>query len=140
MSDPLSHDKLLKLLSIMQQMLVEATQANWQELDRLDNERRILIDFDPGFDKTKTIYKATVVSRSDNPGTIHRSNWTDSDCNSNNMDIKTLTKQIMQLDLSIMKTVTEARGMSLDQNRVLADQVKAKDCYARTSTITSARG
>lgn len=123
MRNALSHSKLLKLLGIMNKMLTTAKQENWQELDRLDSERRMLIDYDSEFSISRqsiNVHTATEIAR--------------------DSEYATLSKQIEQLDRAIMKTVTDARKLSLDQNRGLAGQVKAKNVYAQTSAITSVPG
>ena len=45
MNPPLSIVQLKQLKGIMQSMLAEANDANWQELSRLDSERRVLIGY-----------------------------------------------------------------------------------------------
>ncbi len=155
MNLPLSIEQLKQLRSIMQTMLVEANNANWQELSRLDSERRVLIGYKerPGISNQKHGEKASEFAqlrpasnkvscsptrseaRSVSSSEAAVSTTVNSTGNAPDEEYVALSKELTALDKEITKTVLDARHALLEQTRVLRAQVSAKKGYEQANTM-----
>ena len=154
MNPSLSISQLKRLKDIMQTMLSEANNANWQELSRLDSERRVLIKYkSAATDKPTTPDASTSASRQQ-PLNIHqrptsqshaespapgvRSSSTHSD---NSTELKpdseylALSTELIAIDKEISRTVQKARQALLEQTRGLRAQVSAKNEYEQANIM-----
>ena len=122
MKQPLSIDQLKRLKVIMQMMLSEANNANWQELSRLDSERRVLIDFDAAvLDEHKDAVE---------PESAERKRSLD-----RQTEYQALSNELVAIDEEISNTVQKARQALLEQTRGLKAQVSAKKEYEQANTM-----
>ena len=122
MKQPLSIDQLKRLKVIMQMMLSEANNANWQELSRLDSERRVLIDFDAAvLDEHKDAVE---------PESAERKRSLD-----RQTEYQALSNELVAIDEEISNTVQKARQALLEQTRGLKAQVSAKKEYEQVNTM-----
>lgn len=107
MNNALTIPELVKIKNIMEKMLVEAQQANWTELNRLDSERRSIIQSDKNYVVDPNV-KSTM-SRSE------------------------LSILIRKLDDTVNDVVLTAKKNLLQQNRHHTKQVAALRGYAKAS-------
>ena len=114
----LSQSELQKLIDIMKKMERAASADNWQELSRLDDYRRELIEYDAREE----------VSASDS--SVQKCNTEE---NSMRAD---LVNEIVQLDTLIIESVLNARHKLLAENHDLSAQVNAKARYELTSQFS----
>ena len=122
MKQPLSIDQLKRLKVIMQMMRSEANNANWQELSRLDSERRVLIDFDAAvLDEHKDAVE---------PESAERKRSLD-----RQTEYQALSNELVAIDEEISNTVQKARQALLEQTRGLKAQVSAKKEYEQANTM-----
>lgn len=129
----LSIIELERLIGIMRQMQQHASNANWHELARLDNERRALLKYDA----------ATNSSHADSQTAQTDLSKLDSERHVDSLHTKTkdslhesLVQEIQVLDRQIIDEAAAAREKLLVLNRGLNAQVKAKNLYAQTSSFT----
>jgi len=127
----LSVADLERLIEIMRNMHVVATDSNWQELARLDSERRALLKFD----------SAQVMSITHNETSNELSGIPQATKHTKNNPAQdsywqALVTQIVSLDKEIIHTVQSQRRRLLDENRGLSAQTRAKNEYAQTSSMT----
>ena len=116
--DLMSKSELELLIGIMKKMEHAAIQENWQELSRLDNSRRELLQYNSGIEQCKA---GSVACKSH---TATESRYAE------------LVTEILHLDKLIMKTASNARSKLLAENRDLSAQVNAKANYALTSQFS----
>lgn len=109
MSGALTISELVKVHTLMLSMLNEAVNANWQELNRLDSERRVLLEQN---NNSPLGDKAT-------PGADY-DDW---------------CQKILKLDSHINETVKSARQQLINENRGLTAQVNAKKGYQNAASI-----
>lgn len=139
----------------MRTMLVEANNANWQELSRLDSERRVLIGYKERSAKNNqkldgnTTEAARPTSESVKvPGSMSQqeaqatssseataSTTVGSTGYSPTTEYVALSKELAALDKEITRTVLDARHALLEQTRVLRAQVSAKKGYEQANTM-----
>lgn len=122
MNPPLSIEQLRRLEGIMQTMLAEANNANWQELSRLDSERRVLIDY-----QERSLGKH--INAPDKAPAISSARTTP------NPEYLALSAELKALDKAITTTVLNARHALLEQTRGLRAQVSAKKGYEQANTM-----
>lgn len=122
---PLSITELDKLLQLMCKMQEAANSEDWQELSRLDSERRTLLNFQQDWKNSKNGDVSSFDSGhqllSDNSASANKH--------------AALTKEILTLDEAIIAAVQTARQKLLAQNRGLLAQQRAKKLYAQTSSM-----
>lgn len=149
MNKPLSIEQLKRIKGIMQSMLAEASNANWQELSRLDSERRVTIDYqEEASGKNKAFCEASAggqphpVQHQESEGTapeVLRGTLTaplqSSAETVPNPEYRELTAELAALDKQIITTVLNARQSLLEQTRGLQAQVSAKKGYEQASTM-----
>lgn len=109
MSQALTIAQLVKVHTLMLSMLDEAVNANWQELNRLDSERRVLLDEN----------SSSTLTEQSKPGA----------------DYEDWCQKILTLDTQINETVQAARQQLIKENRELTAQMNAKKGYQTTATI-----
>ncbi len=154
MKPPLSIDQLKRLKVIMQMMLSEANNANWQELSRLDSERRVLIDFDAAvFGKNKDAVDPASGGRI-RPLDIQREPVSQARASSSTQGARSssalgeistgskpdpeylaLCTELVAIDEEISSTVQKARQVLLEQTRGFKAQVSAKKEYEQANTM-----
>lgn len=119
MKKPLSYDVLIALKELMNSMLVEAENGNWQALSHLDAKRRELLnqDTDPNISNKK--HKSHILSKENQSSSAYRS----------------LCNEILTLDEKITTTVQEAKHRLVKENRDMRTQIVAKKLYAQTAKI-----
>lgn len=156
MNPPLSIEQLKRLKGIMQTMLAEANNANWQELSRLDSERRVLIGYK---ERTRSTLDTQLNKGSEGAQSSPRSSLAntgrgtrqepqatplfESPASTAVSSIKpavisehaALSAELTALDKEINTTVLSARNVMLEQTRVLRAQVSAKKGYEKANTI-----
>lgn len=130
---PLPTCDLVRLVEIMNDMHDSAITSNWEQLDRLDKERRKILQVSP----TTNLNSENDVGAD----TLHEKHLLDK-----GVDIKSaslsdakrdfLIAEIRNLDKQILDVVQSGRQRLLDENRGLSAQLKAKELYAKTSSIT----
>ncbi|ASJ71794.1 hypothetical protein [Granulosicoccus antarcticus] len=156
MSPSLSIEQLRQLKVIMQSMLSEASNANWQELSRLDSERRVLINYkaatsverkilgnpasqnaqqqqseiDNGSGSTDRLNNSQRMRLLPSLGSAHSAKPSPSD-----LEYQALSAELTAIDKRISSTVQEARKVLLEQTRGLKAQVSAKKGYEQTKTM-----
>ncbi len=154
MNPSLSIDQLKRLKGIMQTMLLEANNANWQELSRLDSERRVLIDYkERASGKPNVSHKASSGGQppSDSQtgsGRVTPENlWATQPSRSPvapesrsagttpTREYLALSAELTELDKEITTTVLNARHALLEQTRGLRAQVSAKKRYEQANTM-----
>ncbi|MFK8077127.1 MAG: hypothetical protein AB8B84_11110 [Granulosicoccus sp.] len=105
---------LVKVHGVMLSMLEEAEKANWQELNRLDSERRSLLENDQN---------SVIVGK-------RTSNEYDDWC-----------KKILKLDAEINRTVIVAKQNLVKEGRGMNAQINAKKSYEdAASKLTTTYG
>lgn len=109
MNGALTISELVKVHTLMLSMLEEAVNANWQELNRLDSERRVLLE-----QKNNSPLVAPST-----PG----------------QDYDDWCQKILTLDAQINETVKTARQQLINENRGLNAQMNAKKGYQSAATI-----
>lgn len=109
MSEALTIAQLVKVHTLMLSMLEEAVNANWQELNRLDSERRVLLE-----------------NKNNNPL---------AEQSKSGADYEDWCQKILALDTQINDTVLAARQQLIKENRELTAQMNAKKGYQTTATI-----
>lgn len=154
MNLPLSIEVLKRLKSVMQAMAVEANNADWQELSRLDNERRKLIDYkDHEADKRSAMVEAPGkgqlpqdISAESHlsarggfqetyPPRSFRVTGSNDNATTRDPEYLALCKELTALDTEISNTVQKARQALLEQTRGLRAQVSAKKRYEQANTM-----
>lgn len=151
MSSRPSISQLEQLKVIMTQMLAEAKDGNWQELSRLDSERRVVLDYsDNRASKTAAPLAAPAVSSSYGPLALAGCAYRRSPAKAFKEEQLTadkhqrevfseqycaLSRQLMELDAEIKTTVESARKALLTQSRGMRAQVIAKKGYETTQKI-----
>ena len=156
MNPPLSIVQLKQLKGIMQSMLAEANDANWQGLSRLDSERRVLIGYtertrtthDTRLDEASKDGKASPPGSQTEPGSRIKPEsqarpFPESPVSTSISPVRTasnkeyvaLSAELTALDNEINSTVLNARHALLEQTRVLRAQVSAKKRYEQTNTM-----
>lgn len=130
---PLQTNSLVRLVKIMNDMHDCATSGDWQELARLDVQRRVILEFSSAdVEDTKTDVAGKMqYARYLNPSHIEGKSHS---ANDSKRDF--LIGEIRSLDKRILDVVQTGRQRLLDENRGLSAQTKAKELYARTSSIT----
>lgn len=109
MSNALHISELVKVHSVMLSMLEQAVNANWQELNRLDSERRILLE-----------------NKNDSP--VNRAI-------TSNVDYKDWCNKILELDAKINETVVQAKKDLMKESRDLTAQKNAKKGYQNAASM-----
>lgn len=153
MSSRLTILQLQQLKSIMQKMLAEASAANWSELSRLDGERRVVLDYPENAREMNALAAPrAAISSGQRPlslePTVHQPETTNVSAFSQTDDshaadgpsddnYRRLSKELMELDASIKKTIEDAREVLLNESRVIRAQVSAKKGYEKTSNMKS---
>lgn len=143
--------QLEQLKTVMTQMLVEANNANWQELSRLDSERRVILNYSENAADLKVRRMAApAVSSSLGPLALAGSSYRHSSRDAATVphdtgdaqpqdrpsdEYRSLSQQIMTLDAAIQTTVEDARSSLLKQSRGMRAQASAKKCYETTRNI-----
>lgn len=151
----LSIEQLKRLHDIMQTMLAEANDANWQELSRLDSERRVLIEYrerlngprttvhDKASDGVQASPDLQTESGENTSGDLRSVQLsgspaaaeTHSSRQAANPEYLALSAELKALDEAITTTVLNARQALLEQTRGLRAQVSAKKGYEQASTM-----
>lgn len=144
MTKPLTHSELESLISIMNRMLVEANSSNWQALNRLDSERRVILQY-----KDK-LNQSTPASEnySDDQRLLQTASVTnqagvDSIGNGDNQqapNYRELVAKVIELDRILISTAQEARQDLLLKKRQNANQFKAKQGYAKAILLRTSHG
>lgn len=156
MNSTLSVEQLKQLKGIMQSMLAQANNANWQELSRLDSERRVLIGYNERTTSTRNALLGNAVESGKSPATglqaesesaaqqeVQTIPLAESGTTGATNPIRkaptreyaNLSAEIISLDKQITSTVVNARQALLDQTRVLRAQVSAKKGYENANTM-----
>lgn len=125
---PLSIDEMSRILVIMEQMLLEAANANWQELSRLDSERRVLLGYQERQRSNNELLQANDSLRAA-PGERETPEFTQTE------EYLGLKERLMELDARITRKVDESRQLLIEQNRGLQAQVSAKKSYEHTRAL-----
>ena len=154
MNPPLSISQLKKLRLIMRTMLSEANNANWQELSRLDSERRVLINYKSVATDTHKIQIDSAPSQRQQPRGIETESTSQARAGSTTPDTRAssalegistaskpdqeylaLSTELTAIDKEISKTVQAARQALLEQTRGLKAQVSAKNEYEQANIM-----
>ncbi len=154
MNPRLSIDQLEQLKSIMHLMLIEAKAENWPELSRLDGERRIILNYpeharelhpsalsEPAISSGQRPFALTpavrAAARPDTSGSLPADD-TDSRENQPLADdgYRALSKDVLELDSAIRKTIEDAKEALLKESRGMRAQVNAKKGYEKTSNMS----
>lgn len=130
---PLDIHELERLIAIMRKMHQEAEKADWQALARLDDERRALIQYDVAKRSLSDEPLLATLSFS-NPGNAQNADKLVHSRKDEQYEL--MIAEIRKLDRQIISGVQAAREALLVQNRDLSAQVKAKQLYAQTSSMT----
>ena len=93
----------------MEEMLREARDSNWQALNRLDSERRVIIESN--------------LQTSNGPLTSSKESK------------RLLAHRIQELDAALNQIVLQARENLVNENRQHACQVKAMQGYAQANAL-----
>jgi hypothetical protein len=150
-SQALSIDTLQRLQSVMTHMLEEAANANWQELSRLDSERRVLLEYigTQALTHTDRLDGAAMASGQlqarqrlghDHPATAdkksHATAMPAADARvTQSPEHQALCKTLKKLDQRIIDTVQQARRQLIEQTRDLRAQVCAKNGYEKARNM-----
>lgn len=131
MIQSLSIDKLDALHRIMCAMLNEAASANWPELARLDNERRVLLEYS----EVQTATKVDVTA--EQPEAVNNTPDETKVAQEHDRDpaYETLCKKLKSLDKQINETVENARELLVNETRDHRAQVTAKKGYDQANSI-----
>lgn len=131
MIQSLSIDKLDALHRIMRAMLNEAASANWPELARLDNERRVLLEYS----ELQTATKVDVTA--EQPEAVNNTPDETKVAQEHDRDpvYETLCKKLKSLDKQINETVENARELLVNETRDHRAQVTAKKGYDQANSI-----
>lgn len=124
--------QLQQLLDVMEKMHSEALVANWDELTKLDQERRAIMKFDESSRDFQSPLKNRVNSLStpnSRMGTNQNTTVT--------MEYRKLTDGICHLDKVIHETVANAKKSLLLQKRNLKAQAAAQKNYAQAQSMTT---
>ncbi len=154
MNPSLSISQLKRLKDIMQTMLSEANNANWQELSRLDSERRVLIDYQAAATGRRNIQIDQTSGHRQQPPDTQIATTSDAPVGSTtegvhsssalsdpstgfkpNPEYLALSTELTAIDKEISKTVQNARQALLEQTRGLRAQVSAKKEYEQASIM-----
>ena len=154
MNSPLSIEQLKRIKGIMLSMLAEASIANWQELSRLDSERRVMLNYQgrvsdssDGCQEISLGGQPVPVPRAESTRTAPEvlrtallSHSTKTPDNSSAVTVKSseyhvLSAELAALDQEIITTVLKARQSVLEQTRGLQAQVSAKKCYEQANVM-----
>ena len=103
--------QLKGIYSVMQNMHSEAVKGNWPELDRLDSQRRELLE-------------------AGTPSAQH-------EAAKNTPEYVELRTKILQLDTAINDKVSNARQLLINENRDFTAQLNAKKGYQNVAAIQS---
>lgn len=122
-----SNAELVSLTRLMQKMLLATEAAEWDELSRLDSERRALLNYTS---EHKDLRIQQVATSQD-----VQSQRIDNIAPENDPERAALIEEITILDQKILASAQSARKKLLDKNHDLSAQVKAKNLYAQTSQI-----
>lgn len=130
---PLNLQELERLLEIMRDMHDISISDNWQELARLDSERRALLRFDATVEVSDHLHQdqSTLI-----PKPLAPAEPVDTDLPVELSHRDSLIQEILSLDAQILEVVQSKRQRLLDENRGLSAQLKAKQLYAKTSSMT----
>ncbi|MBX2878901.1 MAG: hypothetical protein KTR32_03160 [Granulosicoccus sp.] len=119
-------DRLISVYGIMQQMLLEARNDNWDTLTELDQQRRSLL----------TMENASIPNNQQQLD-VHIENSQPVDYLINTsvskLSKEELANAIRRLDQQLLETVLQKRQTSLNRNRAQKQQINAKQIYARAS-------
>ncbi|MFK7861400.1 MAG: hypothetical protein AB8B64_21470 [Granulosicoccus sp.] len=130
---PLSTGELERLIEIMRDMYDFAMTSNWQELTRLDSERRVLLSYDSPVASPDTKYQHANHLTTAAMEHLHHKEAYDTAPDSRS---EGLISEIRHLDSQIVQTVLTQRKQLLKETRGLSAQMKVKNIYAQTSVIT----
>ena len=119
--EPVTINQMQELLSIMNKMKVMASEHEWEELSRLDGERRAVLKYDS---RQKTQLSEEFVG--DDIGMEKAGDA---------VIRAELKKKILNLDNEIVTCLQADRDKLLSENRGLSAQVKAKSIYAQTNSM-----
>lgn len=145
MSQALSMDDLRKLQELMEAMLLEIKNSNWQALTRLDGERRAILGYhinrDAKIDKPRRVQlpraqsgASTVIglATANSPPAPPAQITTDK-----NLSYEQLSANLLEMDRQINLAVKQARLSLVEQNRGLQAQVSAKKGYEHANSVQS---
>lgn len=153
MNPRLSIDQLEQLKSIMNLMLVEAKAENWPEISRLDGERRIILNYpeharelhpsalsEPAISSGQRPFALTptvrATARPETSGSLPTDDVDSREIESPADDgYRALSKDILELDSAIRKTIEDAKEALLKESRGMRAQVNAKKGYEKTSNM-----
>ena len=119
MIQALSKNELDSLHELMHIMLREAESGNWQALDELNNQRRVLIG--QSDEENFSIQEQSTKSAAVKVRT--------------NLSYNSKCDEILQLDAKITDSVLLAKQQLVKENRNMRNQVDAKKGYAQTATM-----
>ncbi len=120
----LGNTELSDLIALMHAMNELAKAGDWQKLERLDKERRALLQYEPATDYSTAQDASLSEAAVDREPTANDS-----------PERKAMIEQIKTLDKQILSSAQQARQKLLDENHELSERVKAKNLYAQTSLI-----
>jgi hypothetical protein len=144
MTKPLTHNELESLISIMKKMLVEANNSNWQALNRMDGERRtILQHHENSIQSTHVSNEFYADQRDQNQRSItelERAGIDDSRKSQETLNYRELVAKVVELDKKLISTVQDARQDLLLKKRQNTNQFKAKQGYAEASSLSLSHG
>lgn len=130
----LGKSELAHVLTIMQSIKIQILDNNWDEVNRLDAERRQIICKLSASSRVTLNNECSSVS----PENINKYNG----CSTADLDTHTITKDqeredliniIKALDEEILEACLSARTELLETTRKFSSQQKVKSVYAKTS-------
>ena len=130
----LSTMELERLIVIMRKMQQQASCGNWQELARLDGERRALLQYDSAVEPLVAGSQSSEHSQ-ERPCMLSRNRDNVSSTLPEHHQ-RSLVEEICNLDKQIINEALAARAKLLAKNQGLNAQVKAKALYAQTNSFT----
>jgi hypothetical protein len=119
MIQALTQNELDSLHDLMQLMLREAESGNWQALDKLNSQRRVLIGQTD--ERSVSVHEQSLKSAAAKVQT--------------NLSYNSKCDEILQLDAKITDSVLLAKQQLVKENRNMRNQVDAKKGYAQTATM-----
>lgn len=127
MSPSLSISALKEVKRVMEDMLVQADNQNWDALAQLDVNRRVLLDYEQLQAPAKAVSDIFSGSPSSSSSGLVNGHST----SEQNTEYADICKSIIELDKAINHAVQRVRQSLVEEKRGLQAQVAAKKGYAQ---------
>lgn len=152
MKPRLTTAQLKRLRSVMQHMLSAAASADWEELSRLDQQRRVILDY-PAQNRHADTAPSGIqaISSGGRPLPLQprqaNADMTRDDPHASEQEShvshalhdrqhQALVEEVMTLDADIKSQIEQARQSLLQESRQVKAQIKARNGYVQTRKTT----